>query len=73
MGTTPVLFTPVLTTREVAEVLGIHRATLVAWVEAGHAHPSRKMPGPNGSYVFDADEVDRLRTAPRPKRGRPAA
>lgn len=69
----PPLLSPLLTTREAAELLGVGRQTVVRWVDEGHAQPTKRMAGPNGSYVFTADEIERLRATPRPRKPRHAA
>ena len=49
-----------LTSTEVAERLGVARQT-VAWrVAHGHLVPVQKLPGRNGAYLFDEEQIDRL-------------
>lgn len=31
------------------------------WVKRGIARPAMKLPGPNGAYLFERDEIKRLR------------
>ena len=59
-----------LTTTEVADRLGIARQT-VAWrVAHGHMTPAQKLPGRNGAYLFDAEQIDYVAAYPE---ARPAA
>ena len=46
---------------EICEALDVDRATLSRWVDRGIAKPALKRPGPNGAYLFDPSEVERLR------------
>jgi predicted site-specific integrase-resolvase len=69
METTPVLFPPLLDARRAAAALTVSRATIARWVTAGYLCPAAVI---GGAYVFTADEIERVRGLPRPKRGRPA-
>jgi excisionase family DNA binding protein len=55
--------TPVLSTPEVSHILGISIRTVQRRVEAGELRALRKMPGPNGAYLFDPSDVDAYRAA----------
>lgn len=75
MGTTPVLFTPLFTSREAADALGVNRATIARWVLDGYLIPAHKA---GTAYVFTFEEIDRVRRlrgtrSRRPRRGRAAA
>lgn len=49
-----------LTSTEVAERLGIARQT-VAWrVARGQLTPAQKLPGRNGAYLFDPEQIEAL-------------
>lgn len=49
-----------LTSTEVAERLGIARQT-VAWrVARDQLTPVQKLPGRNGAYLFDAEQIEAL-------------
>ena len=47
---------PELTTRDVAELLGVQQATVRQWVKRGHIEPSGRY---GSSNLFDADELRR--------------
>ncbi|MCZ4324771.1 helix-turn-helix domain-containing protein [Brachybacterium paraconglomeratum] len=49
-----------LTNVEVAERLGIARQTVSWRVARGQLEPVQKLPGRNGAYLFDEEQVDRL-------------
>lgn len=44
---------------QVASKLGVTSVTVQRWVRNGKL-PAKKLPGRNGAYVFDADEIDRM-------------
>lgn len=50
-----------MTTRDVADTLGISTATVHRLVERGDLTPAAKAPGKRGAYLFAADEVERYR------------
>lgn len=52
-----------LTSAEVARTLGIDRSTLSRWVTAGRIKPVRKLPGLRGAFLFDPDDVEKIRDA----------
>jgi predicted site-specific integrase-resolvase len=54
-----------LMTIEAANVLGVNRATIQRWVAIEHIVPLRRLRG-RGGYLFAAEEVERVRRAPRP-------
>lgn len=61
MGTKPTLFT----TRQVAEALGITRATLQAWIAAGNVEaPALPAPG-MGVRLWSKADVERVKTYKR--------
>lgn len=47
-----------LRSREACKILGIHRNTIVKWVDQGRLHPYRVTPTANRKY--DEDELRRL-------------
>jgi predicted site-specific integrase-resolvase len=44
---------------EASEELGVSRATLSRWIDAGRITPIRKLPGLAGGYIFHRAEVRR--------------
>lgn len=65
-----------LSTTQVCERLGIDRSTLTRWVASKRIAAAHKLPGPRGAYLFNPEEVDRVRTevpAAALSPGRPAA
>jgi len=56
-----------VTTRHVADRLGVTPRQVARLVERGELTPVVKAPGPTGAFMFNADEVDDLveRTARR--------
>lgn len=50
-----------LSSAQVCETLTIDRSTLTRWVAAERIVPAHKLPGVTGAYLFDPDEVDRLK------------
>jgi predicted site-specific integrase-resolvase len=50
-----------LTSVQTAERLGIDRATLTRWVQAGRITPVMKLPGIRGPALFDPADVERVR------------
>lgn len=51
----------VMTTRDVADALGIHVATVSRRVAEGSLEPVAKLPGIRGAFLFDRVAVERLR------------
>ena len=49
-----------LTTTEVAERLGIARQTVVQRVHNGKLTPIGQLPGRNGTFLFDAEQIDAM-------------
>lgn len=49
-----------ITTSQICETLDIERSTLTRWVARGIAVPAQKLPGPNGAYLFQPAEAERL-------------
>lgn len=49
-----------LSTVEAADRLQVERSTLSRWVQLGRITPAMKLPGRTGSFLFDADEIDRV-------------
>ncbi len=49
-----------LTVAQVADRLGRGRSTVLRLVTSGTLHPTQKLPGKTGAYLFDADEVDQI-------------
>jgi excisionase family DNA binding protein len=62
-----VLFQNLYSAREAAAELGVSRATIARWVAIEHMKPEHVA---GNAYVFTAEEVDRVRKARRPHRGR---
>jgi excisionase family DNA binding protein len=54
-----------ITSAEAAAILGVSPMTVRRRVESGDLDFIRKLPGPNGDYLFDEEEVKRLKTAER--------
>ena len=54
-----------LTTREVADALGVTPQTVAKWVFAGRLTPALRGPGLRGSMFFDPSDIDALRPANR--------
>ncbi|WP_448259552.1 helix-turn-helix domain-containing protein [Corynebacterium kalidii] len=50
----------VLTTQQVAEVLGIDRSRVVRRVRNGSIPTVGKLPGRTGAHLFDPDVIDAL-------------
>lgn len=71
METTPVLFTPIVTSAEAAELLGVSRFTVIRWTNEGHMHPARTLgSGVHAVRLFTVDEIERVRATPRPRKPR---
>ena len=51
---------PLLTSPEVGALLGRSSRTVHRLVEAGELKPAMKLSGPNGAYLFRAEDVQRL-------------
>jgi predicted DNA-binding transcriptional regulator AlpA len=49
-----------LTTAQVVEEYGLSRRTLYRRIETGDLHPTMKLPGTTGAYLFDRAEVARV-------------
>jgi excisionase family DNA binding protein len=49
-----------ITTTEVAELLGIARSTVRQRVDNGKLVPIGQLPGRNGAYLFDAEQIEAL-------------
>lgn len=45
---------------EAAEVLGVSKDTLIRMAARGEIRPVHKLPGPNGAYLFERADVERL-------------
>lgn len=50
-----------LTTKQVADLLGVSRQLVLWLVDKGALTPTRKLPASNGTYLFAADDVERLK------------
>ena len=50
-------------TSEVAEMFGLHVATIVRRVQAGELPYAVKVPGKTGAYLFDRAEIEKLAKA----------
>lgn len=46
--------------KEACRVLDVDRATLTRWAAAGRVVVVHKLPGRNGAFLFDRDDVARL-------------
>lgn len=54
--------TPLLNSAEACEALGgIDRSTLSRWVASGKIQPFTKLPGVRGAYLFQPDEIERVK------------
>lgn len=56
----------VLTTQQVARMLGCTRANICLAVKLGRLTPSFKLPGVNGAYLFELQAVMQWRGLPMP-------
>ena len=56
------------TTQEVAEQLNVSDAYIRQMIGAGKAYPKEQI---GGTWLFTREELDRLRTRPKSKGGRP--
>lgn len=57
-----------MTTTEAAAVLGKSPRTVQRMAEDGRLPYLKKLPGPNGSYLFEPDKVQRLADDARKER-----
>ena len=51
--------TEILTTRAVAERLGVTVSTVARWANAGRLEPMHRTPGLRGQFLFTREEVER--------------
>jgi excisionase family DNA binding protein len=49
---------------EAARLIGINRATLTRWVQAGKITPLMKLPGITGAVLFHRRDVEKLAAEP---------
>lgn len=49
-----------IATREASALFGVTTRTVARWVEDGTLTPAAQAPGPNGAYLFDAEQVEAL-------------
>ena len=56
--------TQLLTTKQVADRLGVSVATVNRWAREGALPVSVKAPGERGARLYRADEIERLRRSP---------
>lgn len=56
-------------TGEAARILGVNRATVVRWVEAGNLRTVGKLPGRLGGHLFDRGYIEGRADATREKAG----
>jgi excisionase family DNA binding protein len=56
------------TTQEVAKELSVSDAHVRRMIGQGKAHPKQQI---GGTWLFTPEEIERLRTRPKPKGGRP--
>ncbi len=52
-----------LTAAEAGDILGISGRTVIRRAEAGLLTYIRKLPGPNGDYLFERAEIERAASA----------
>lgn len=52
-----------ITSTEAGVILGVSAQTVRRRVESGELTPIRKLPGPNGDYLFDPEVVAALNAA----------
>lgn len=52
-----------LTTKTVAEILGISRQAVVERVHRSALVPAHKIETPNGAYLFDSEYIETVRQA----------
>lgn len=45
---------------ESCQTLKIHPATLLRWIADGKITPAHKLPGRNGAYLFNRDDINAL-------------
>lgn len=60
MSTTKESNPNLLTTREVAEMVGRNEATITRWVASGKLSPMHKGEGIRGAFLFRRNDVHRL-------------
>jgi predicted DNA-binding transcriptional regulator AlpA len=48
-----------MTTAQVVEEYGLSRRTLYRRIETGDLHPTMKLPGTTGAYLFTRAEIER--------------
>ena len=56
------------TTQEVAQELSVTDSNIRKLIAAGIAHPDQQI---GGTWMFTKEEIERLRTRPKSKGGRP--
>lgn len=49
-----------LTTAQVADIVGASRRMVLRWVEAGKLNPVTQLPGPTGALLFTRSDVEAL-------------
>lgn len=47
-------------TGEACDILGVHQATLLRWLDAGKIRHAGKLPPKNGAYLWHRGDVERL-------------
>lgn len=57
--------TPLRTSAEVADELGVDRATVTRWVQSGRLVPAMKLPGLRGPFMFTDEAIEQARVGTR--------
>ena len=72
-GSNPLLFEQFYGLTEFAALVGVHKSTIVRWVQGGKLRPAHKNPGRVGPYLFHADDVARAKRHIQRRRRKAAA
>lgn len=59
--------TPLTTTGDAAERLGVDRTTVMRWAREGRIKYAQKLPGKLGAYLFTDAQIEDARHLTRPK------
>jgi predicted site-specific integrase-resolvase len=49
-----------ISTAEAVEILDIDRSAFTRWVQMGRVKVAYRLPGPNGAYLFERAEIERI-------------
>jgi excisionase family DNA binding protein len=45
---------------EACQILNVHAATLLRWIDSDKLIPVHKLPGKNGAYLFNRTDIESL-------------